>query len=258
MLLDHSIGSEQEFFDQEAAALTDQELRLPPERVARYRKARHSPLNIPLDSLFAHLQPLEGKEVLDYGCGHGVNTVLLAACGAAKVTGFDLSPLSIAKARRRAELNGLDDRVRFDVSAAGRTEYPPASFDVVVGIAILHHLHTLLPAIYEEIARLLRPSGAAYFIEPMANSPLLRGLRHLVPIKSHATEGERQLVYQDLEPLRRHFSSVEMVHFYCSERLHRLLGERVCKPLRWLDYHAQRLFPFLRRYYGQVLVIARR
>src|SRR5437867_1272134 len=215
MLLDNSIEREQEFFDQEAATLTDEALVLPPERVARYRNARPSPFNIPLDSLFAHLMPLEGKEVLDYGCGHGINTVLVAACGAAKATGFDLSPLSVAKAQRRALLNGLADRVQFDAFKAGHTEYASASFDVVIGIAILHHLHTLLPAIYEEISRLLRSSGTAYFIEPVANSGLLRAMRHLIPIKSYATEGERQLIYQDLEPLRKHFSSVEIEHFYC-------------------------------------------
>ncbi len=251
------ITTEKEFFDQEASMLTDEDLLLPARRVERYRHARRNALNIPEDALYADLRPLEGKKVLDYGCGHGENSVMLAACGA-HVTAFDLSPLSVSKARRRAELNGLQDRIQFDVRQAGQTEYAPASFDAVLGSAILHHLHEHLPAIYEEIAHLLKPGGTAYFIEPVANSRLLRAMRRMIPVKSFATEGERQLVYQDLEPLRAHFSSIEILHFYCLERLHRFLGQRVGKPLRWLDYHALRLFPFLRRYYGKLLVIARR
>ena len=92
----------------------------------------------------------------------------------------------------------------------------------------------------------------------MANSPLLRALRRMIPVKTNATKDERQLVYKDLEPLRAHFSSVQILHFYCLERLHRVVGRRLRKPLRWLDHYAQRLFPFLQRYYGEVLVIARR
>jgi len=257
IFLENFIGKEQEFFNEEAATLTDEDLRIPAYRVERYRHARLGPLNIPLDALFAHMIPLEGKKVLDYGCGHGENAIIVAACGA-HVTGFDLSPLSIEKAKRRAELNDLADRVQFDVRKAGHTGYAPARFDIVYGIGILHHLHTMLPAVCEEIARVLRPDGAVYFIEPVANSPLLRALRRMVPVKRHATEHERQLQYKDLEPLRAHFPSLQILHFYGLERLHRIFGAKVRLRLRRLDARAQRLLPFLRRYYGEVLIIARR
>jgi SAM-dependent methyltransferase len=181
----------------------------------------------------------------------------LAACGA-QVAAFDLSPVSVAKTQRRAELNGLADRITVDVRTAGQTGYEPASFDVVVGIAVLHHLHTMLPEIYQEVAQLLKPGGTACFIEPVANSPLLRALRRIIPVKRYATEDEIQLVYGHLQPLRSYFASVEIFHFYCLERLYRILGNRVRKPLRWFDHQAQRFLPFLRRFYGQVLVIARR
>src|SRR5438105_11667610 len=94
IFLEYLIGKEQEFFDEKAGTLSDEDLRIPAYRVERYRHARLGPHNIPLDALFAHMIPLEGKNVLDYGCGHGQNAVMVAACGA-RVTGFDLSPLSI-------------------------------------------------------------------------------------------------------------------------------------------------------------------
>lgn len=254
---DHVLARERAFFDREAAALADQDLLIPADQLERYRQAQGNASNISKDALFAKLRPLDGKQVLDYGCGHGENSILLAACGA-RVTAFDLSPESVAKARRRAELHGLADRIQVDVRAAGQTDYPPASFDVVAGFAILHHLHWMLPTIFAEAARVLKPGGIACFTEPVANSPLLRALRPLIPVKSYATPEERQLVYQDLEPLREHFASVELIHFYCLERLHRLLGSSVRRPLRKLDHQVQHVLPFLRRYYGEVLVIARR
>ncbi len=254
-----TLQSEQDFFDRDARRLNDEDLRIRDDQIERYRNARPHPLNIPKDALLASLLPLQGKRVLDYGCGTGDLACELALCGA-EVTGFDLSPESIAKAQRRAELHGLSERTSFHVLQAGQTNLPPASFDVIVGSAILHHLHTELPGIYAEIDRLLKPHGAACFMEPVANSRLLRGLRRLVPVRSNATPDERQLRYDDFEPMRRYFSHLEFQHFYCLERLIRVFGRkrRIKRFLRRLDYRMRRMFPFLQPCYGKVLVIARR
>src|SRR5260221_13280483 len=53
---------------------------------------------------FAKLGELQGKRVLDYGCGHGMAAVVLARAGAI-VTAFDLSPGYINEARDRARIN---------------------------------------------------------------------------------------------------------------------------------------------------------
>jgi 2-polyprenyl-3-methyl-5-hydroxy-6-metoxy-1,4-benzoquinol methylase len=254
---ENTLVSEQQFFDQEAATLTDQDLHISTHVIARYQNARPHPLNIPMDRLFSLALPLTGKRVLDYGCGHGENACLLAACGA-EVTAFDLSPVSIAQARRRASLLGLADHIQLDVRSAGQTGYAAGSFDLVTCFAILHHLHTRLDIVYEEIDRVLKHRGQALFIEPVANSPVLRTLRRCLPIKTYATPDERQLLYRDFELLGRYFTKVEFEHFYCLERLKRVLGRFVERPLRWVDHYAQRLLPFFRKYYGCVLVIATR
>jgi ubiquinone/menaquinone biosynthesis C-methylase UbiE len=250
------LTDERRFFDREAAALRDDDLILPQDQFERYRQARLGPDSIAKDGMFALLRPLEGKEVLDYACGHGANACLLAACGA-KVTAFDLSSKAVEKARRRAELHGLADRIRFDVCAAGETGYPPDRFDVVIGCAALHHLHMCLSEVCEEIVRVLRPGGTACFLEPMASNALLRFLRPLVPGRRYATEHERQLRHQDLEILQQHLGPLTLHHFFFLERLHRLFGERVRVPLRRLDHHAQRIFPFLRPLYGEFGIVAR-
>jgi 2-polyprenyl-3-methyl-5-hydroxy-6-metoxy-1,4-benzoquinol methylase len=254
----HALVTEQAYFDREADALDDGDLVIPRDQIERYRDARARASNTPKDALFNFLKPLKGKRVLDYGCGHGENACLLAACGA-QVTAFDLSPSSIMKARQRARVHGLADRIRFDVCAAGDTGYSRAGFDVIVGFAILHHLHRSLPKIYAEIDRLLSPVGVACFIEPVANSATLRLLRRLVPLPADATPGERQLRYPELQQLQSHgFRAVRFQHFYCTERLHRVLGNWSQRPLRCADHYAQHLFPFLRQFYGAVLVIAER
>lgn len=251
------LASEQAFFDEEAADLDDEQLRIPADQIERYRTARRGPLNIPTDAFFADVGPLHDQHVLDYGCGTGETACLLAACGA-RVTAFDLSPGSIQKARRRAELHGVADRIQFDVRAAGQTGYSTASFDVVLGYAILHHLHMALDRVYAEVARILVPGGTAYFIEPVANSRALRFLRRLVPIPTYATPDERQLTYHDFDLLYRDFTRVEIEHFYCLERLHRLFGSRLRTTLRRIDAGLQQRLPFVMKYYGAVMVKAQR
>jgi ubiquinone/menaquinone biosynthesis C-methylase UbiE len=252
------IVSEQAFFDREASALTDEDLRIADDQIARYRNARSRPTNSAKEALFATLLPLTGKRVLDYGCGTGDLACELALCGA-QVTAFDVSAESIHKAQRRAEIHGVAGQMRFDVGRAGQTCYPDQSFDVVVGSAILHHLHAELAGIYAEVDRLLVPTAAtACFIEPMANSATLRWLRRLVPVRCHATPDERQLYYSDFEPMRHFFDKLEMQHFYCPGRLQRILGDSISRPGVWLDYQIQRFAPVLRRHYGIVLVTARR
>jgi 2-polyprenyl-3-methyl-5-hydroxy-6-metoxy-1,4-benzoquinol methylase len=250
--------SEQQYFDDDSARLTDKDLLISPDQMRRYREAKIRPTNTPKDTLFTLLLPLSGKNVLEYGCGSGHDSCHLADCGAI-VTAFDLSPVSVQKARRRAELLGFADRIQFDVKAAGKLDYAPATFDVIVGIAILHHLHTQLDVIYDEVARLLKPGGVAYFTEPVANSGVMRTLRRIVPVPTHATPDERQLTYADFELMKSHgFAEVNYYHFHGLTRLRRVLGGAGERPLRRADHYAQRLLPFLRRFYGIALIRARK
>jgi 2-polyprenyl-3-methyl-5-hydroxy-6-metoxy-1,4-benzoquinol methylase len=64
------------------------------------------------------LGDLSDRRVLEYGCGLGELTVLLARSGAS-VTSFDISEASVAVAQRRAEINGLAERISLSVAAGG-------------------------------------------------------------------------------------------------------------------------------------------
>src|SRR5262245_16984455 len=53
---------------------------------------------------FDRLGDVQGRRVLDYGCGHGMAAVVLARRGA-RVTAFDLSSGYLAEAQQRARAN---------------------------------------------------------------------------------------------------------------------------------------------------------
>jgi 2-polyprenyl-3-methyl-5-hydroxy-6-metoxy-1,4-benzoquinol methylase len=65
------------------------------------------------DQTLAGCAPIEGKSVIDIGCGPGHYGVELARRGAARVLGVDFAPGMIDLARARAERAGVSDRCSF-------------------------------------------------------------------------------------------------------------------------------------------------
>jgi SAM-dependent methyltransferase len=159
----------------EARRRTHENLTADPRNVQRYVKPPGNALH-PLEYAYHLLGDIRGKTVLDYGCGAGENSILLAYRGA-KVIGLDISPELIDIAKRRVKINAQS--AQFLVASAYATGLRPNSVDVVFGEAILHHLD--LEAAAAEIRRVLRPGGYAVFQEPLRDSALMRFLRRLVP-----------------------------------------------------------------------------
>ncbi len=159
----------------------------------------------PLEYCFHLLGDARGKTVLEYGCGDGGNTLILARRGA-DVKALDISPDLIEVARRRLEVNGIREGVEFVVGSAHDLPLPDESVDVVFGIAILHHLDLALSA--REVRRVLRPGGRAIFLEPVRNSRLVKFVRGLIPYRSpEVSPFERPLTDRELETYARDFSS---------------------------------------------------
>jgi len=158
-----------------------------------------------LEYAYHLLGDVTGKTVVDYGCGDGENTLVLATRGA-QVTAVDISPDLIEIAKRRIAVNGLDERVRFVVGSAYDIPVPDASVDVVFGIAILHHLD--LPQAAREVWRILKPGGRAIFQEPVRNLKLIRWIRSLIPYQApDVSPFERPLTDSELEEFGARFSS---------------------------------------------------
>jgi ubiquinone/menaquinone biosynthesis C-methylase UbiE len=193
-----------------------------------------------------------GKDVLDYGCGDGRLGLQLAQQGARKVTGFDISDGQVKEAQRKAKELGVADRTEFLVADAHHTGFPDDSFDLVVGVAILHHLD--IEEALREIRRVLRPDGRAVFIEPLQHNPLLRLGRKLTP--GARTPDEHPLTVHDwalaksIFPNSRHteqeFVTIPLMPFNL------ILPEFIRKPLARkavrLDRRVLRKFPSTRKY----------
>ena len=102
---------------------------------------------------------LEGKTVLDIGCGSGGITLhLVEKHNAAHATGFDVELPVVEAARQRAEKRGLSERAAFVQAPPGRLPFADASFDMVFSKDALLHVPDK-DALFAEIFRVLKPGG---------------------------------------------------------------------------------------------------
>jgi phosphoethanolamine N-methyltransferase len=103
---------------------------------------------------------IDGRKVLDFGCGlGGADLVLAGECNAGSVVGLDIDAGLISKARTLAKECGLEDKVQFVKSEPGPLQFDDRSFDVVFSKDAILHIDDKR-WIYEEFARLLVSGGS--------------------------------------------------------------------------------------------------
>ncbi len=117
----------------------------------------------------------------------------------ANLTCINISEKELEAGQEEARECGF--KAQFKLMDAHKLEFPDASFDMVYGVAILHHLE------YErsvrEIARVLRPGGIAVFVEPLRLNPVAMLVRLLTPWAR--TPDERPLGPAELRVFERYF-----------------------------------------------------
>ena len=107
------------------------------------------------------LANLQGKEVLDVGCGGGILTDAMARAGA-KALGIDLATKSLKVAQLHA-LEAQTPNVQYrEVSVEALASEHPARFDVVTCMEMLEHVPD--PAsVVKACAQLVKPGGWVFF-----------------------------------------------------------------------------------------------
>jgi arsenite methyltransferase len=100
-----------------------------------------------------------GERVLDLGCGAGTDSLIAARFVGAEgsVTGVDMTPEMLEKARAAAEVMGVG-HVTFIEADAERLPFADGSFDVVISNGVID----LIPdkdAVFSGIFRVLVPGG---------------------------------------------------------------------------------------------------
>jgi 2-polyprenyl-3-methyl-5-hydroxy-6-metoxy-1,4-benzoquinol methylase len=217
--------------------------------------------------------PLTGKQLLELGFGRGDLSVWLAQQGAL-VTGVELGQDLVSAASTLASLNGVSCDFR-QGNISDLTGIASDAFDIVVGIAILHHLSQVdVLKTLTECQRVLKPGGIAVFVETVENSRWFDLLQNLIPAGKNnsayyrpsilnrrrwkeyiAALDERAMTNQELLSAgNRLFRTTSITSYGFLIRLARLFGPSSAKPLMAIDRFLFRFLPPLRRYCRMVLV----
>ncbi|MFC3153397.1 bifunctional 2-polyprenyl-6-hydroxyphenol methylase/3-demethylubiquinol 3-O-methyltransferase UbiG [Litoribrevibacter euphylliae] len=105
--------------------------------------------------------PLNGKRVLDVGCGGGILAESMARRGA-DVTGIDMGEAPLSVAQLHALEMGVDNVNYKQVPVEQLAEEQPQSFDIVTCMEMLEHVPDP-SSVIQACARLVKPGGHVFF-----------------------------------------------------------------------------------------------
>ena len=147
------------------------------------------------------------SEILDYGCGVGPVIEKVIKYNPKKITGIDISDISISKAKEKF-INSRS-KVELFVDNCESTTFNNDKFDIVYGLGILHHLQ--FSKCINEISRILKPGGTLLFIEPLGTNPLINLYRLLTP-KSRSKD-EHPLLFKDFKKIKEKFKNFNVKYY---------------------------------------------
>lgn len=122
---------------------------------------------IEIPAMLSLIENVDGKKVLDAGCGYGYYSILLSRKGAI-VTGIDISEKMIKLARKNAAKASV--KCQFHVcDMQDLTIFDSDTFDLVTSSIVVSNLDDIAKA-FSEVFRVLKPNGIFTLSE---NHPIL-------------------------------------------------------------------------------------
>ncbi len=149
----------------------------------------------------------KNSEILDYGCGVGPIIEKVIKFNPKKITGIDISDVSISKAKEK--FVNISSKVELLVDNCEYTNFDNNKFDIVYGLGILHHLQ--ISKCINEISRILKPNGTLLFIEPLGTNPLINFYRFLTP--RSRSKDEHPLKPRDFNMIKEKFKNVSIKYY---------------------------------------------
>jgi ubiquinone/menaquinone biosynthesis C-methylase UbiE len=180
------------------------------------------------------------KDVLECGCGIVEYSKKLAKkCN--RYVAIDLSEKAIKY--QKDENSKSEKNAEYYVMNIENLNFDDKSFDVIFGKSILHH--TNLKKTFEEISRVLKSNGNAFFLEPIKYNPIVFIYRKLTP--QIRTKNEHPLTLKDIHLAKTYFHHVDIKYFnffsYFSF-LPYLSNERNAKLINHFDEKFLNFIPF--------------
>ena len=202
---------------------------------------------------------IEGKKILDYGCGSGTHLIWLAKIGR-EVVGIDLSKKSLELAERKLEKEGIRGKAKTMSMDCEKMEFPDDSFDIVFdgGTFSSLDLEKALP----EINRVLKPDGFLIGIETLGHNPFTNLKRKLNKLTGKRTKWAAEHIFriEDLGRAKKYLNKIE-VHFFhlvswAAFPFSNLPGGKfMLKLFEKLDYFFLFFLPFLNKFSFKIVFI---
>jgi ubiquinone/menaquinone biosynthesis C-methylase UbiE len=184
--------------------------------------------------------------VLEIGSGTGIQTKYLAE-NFDSVTGIDISPdlLQIAKMK----IPGVD----FIEMDAHCPDFPKNSFDLIVGVSVLHHLDW--DVALKSYHKLLVPGGMLRFSEPNLMNPMVFVIKKVPAIKAWAGDSPTETAFTRWEIARSlDAAGFKSINARAFEFLHCSTPENFIDPTLKIEPMLERTF--LREFGGSLLIEA--
>lgn len=202
-----------------------------------------------LQRALTHFGNVEGKIVIDLGCGRGATSLFFAYYGA-NVISVDLSEIAINNLSQYCKENSITNIVPMKLSAQEITKLGKADF--IFGSMILHHIEPF-GEFSRNLREVIKPSGKGFFWENNARSETMIWFRQNIVgklwVPKYGDPEEFPLTPNEVDELRKYFKVEieypELLFFRMISTY--LFRGRFMRPLQKLDEYFFK-YPALRKF----------